>query len=82
MFGFIKAFFRGILFLFESILSFLVYILVVLFVLFAAGWVFRVSSGKESTSQYLKHYTDFYQHPEQTEAGRWFMDLYERVRSR
>lgn len=60
----------------------MVYILVVGFVLFAAGWVFRVSSGQESTSQYLKHYTDFYQHPEQTEAGRWFMDLCERVRGR
>lgn len=65
---------------FGAIFSFLLSILIALFVLFAVGYVIQVLLGNETSSEYLKRYTDFYHNPGETPLGRWAVEAYERIR--
>ena len=65
----------------SNIFSFLIAVLIALFVLLAVGWIMQVWLGKETSSQYFSRFTDFYRHPEETTMGAWAREALKRVRS-
>ncbi len=65
---------------FENLFSFILILLIAVFILFALGWIIRVCFGGETTSQYFGYFMDFYRHPEQTEMGQGILRVYKRMR--
>lgn len=64
-----------------NLFSFLIAILIALFVLVFSGWILQVWLGKETSSQYFSRFTDFYKHPEETALGEWAREMFKRIRS-
>ena len=76
-----KGFFGFLNSCISNLLSFLLAVLIALFVLTLLGWVMQVWVGKETSSEYFSRFINFYRHPEETALGEWARETFRRIRS-